>query len=117
MTEKARPTDVQRQEGIPLPCPCGVPVARVENFDDLDVDCANDSRNDAYCILAEMEEAFIGERCRLTTDEADVIPALIDVQADLDNEKPIRAYFGFSRFVPDEETNRLITYYRYKYTK
>ena len=106
----------QRREGIPLPRRCYV-VARVENFNDLDADCANQNRDDAYCILGTMEEAFTIEQCRLSTDETDMIPTFIDVQADIDDEVSIRANFEFSRFVPDEKNNRLIAYYNYKHIR
>ena len=106
----------QRREGIPLPRRCYV-VARIENFNDLDADCANQNCDDAYCTLGTMEEAFTIEQCRLSTDETDMIPALIDVPADLDDTKPVRAHFGFSRFVPDEKNNRLIAFYNYKHIR
>ena len=116
MTEEINLTNGQRREGIPLPRHCCV-VARIENFNDLDADSTHGELNDAHCILGEMENTFVIEQCRLSNDETDMIPTHIDVQADLDEEKPIKAHFKFSRFVPDEKNNRLIAYYNYKYIR
>ena len=103
----------QRQEGIPLPRRCYV-VARVENFNDLDTDCSNGDLDDAYCILGEMEIVFATEQCRLSIEGEDRIPALIEVQADIDDTKSIKVHFGFSRFAADEINNRIIAFYNYK---
>ena len=101
----------QEREGIPLPLHHGSVTARVENFGALDPDSFNLDLDDAYDILGRLCDEFTIGYCRLSTDEIDMIPTLIEVKADARDES-IKAHFVFSRF----ETfgaERLIAYYKY----
>ena len=105
----------QEREGTLLPAHHGSVTARVENFDALDSDSFNLDLEDAYDILGRFWDDFTIGYCRLSTDEVDMIPILLEVKADARDES-IKAHFEFSRF----ETigaERLIAYYNYKYTK
>ena len=106
----------QQQEWgwAPLPDQPGYVTARVNNFDALDSDCFNLDLDDAYDILGRLFDQFTIGFCRLSTDEIDIIPTLLEVSADTRDEN-IKAHFVFSRFefIGPE---RLITYYKYKYT-
>ena len=104
----------KEREGIPLPAHHGSVTARVENFDALDSDNFNLDLDDAYDILGRLIDEFTIGYCRLSTDEIDMIPTLLEVPADARDEN-IKAHFVFSRF----ETigaERLIAYYNYKCT-
>ncbi len=104
----------QEREGTPLPTHPGSVTARVENFDALDSDSFNLDFDDAYDILGRLIDEFTIGYCRLSTDEIDMIPTLLEVPADARDEN-IKAHFKFSRF----ETigaERLIAYYNYKCT-
>lgn len=104
----------QEREGTPLPAHHGSVTARVENFDTLDSDSFNFDLDDAYDILGRLIDEFTIGVCRLSTDEIDMIPSLLEVKADARDES-VKAYFKFSRF----ETigaERLIAYYNYKCT-
>ena len=104
----------QEWEGTPLPAHHGSVIARVENFGALDSDCLNLDIDDAYDILGRLWDDFTIGYCRLSTDEIDMIPTLLEVKADTRDES-IKAHFEFSRF----ETigaERLIAYYNYKCT-
>ena len=70
--------------------------------------------DDAYDILGRLFDEFTIGYSRLSTDEIDMIPTLLEVPADSRDES-IKAHFEFSRF----ETigaERLIVYYNYKCT-
>lgn len=104
----------QEREGTSLPLHPGSVTARVENFDALDSDSFNLDLDDAYGILGRLFDEFTIGYCRLSTDEIDMIPTILEVKADARDESII-AHFEFSRF----ETigaERLIAYYNYKYT-
>lgn len=104
----------QEWEGIPLPAHHGLVTARVENFDALDSDSFNLGHDDAFDILGRLIDEFTIGVCRLSSDEIDMIPTLLEVPADARDEN-IKAHFEFSRF----ETigaERLIVYYNYKCT-
>ena len=104
----------KEREGISLPVHHGSVTARVENFDALDSDRFNLDLDDAYDILGRLIDEFTIGCCRLSTDEIDMIPTLLEVKADARDEN-IKAHFEFSRF----ETigaERLIAYYNYKCT-
>lgn len=104
----------EEREGTLLPLHPGSVTARVENFDELDTDSFNLDYDDAYDILGRFWDEFTNGYCRLSTDEIDMIPTLLEVKADARNES-IKAHFEFSRF----ETigaERLIAYYNYKCT-
>ena len=104
----------KEREGISLPVHHGSVTARVENFDALDSDCFNLDLDDAYDVLGRLWDEFTIGVCRLSTDEIDMIPTLLEVKADARDEN-IKAHFEFSRF----ETigaERLIAYYNYKCT-
>ena len=105
----------EEREGIPLPLLHSSVTARVENFDALDSDSFNLDLDDAYDILGRLFDEFTIGYCRLSTDEVDMIPILLEVQADARDES-IKAHFEFSRFGHIGE-DRLIAYYNYKYTK
>ena len=109
-----KPGHQRKREGIPLPTHHGPVTARVENFDALDSDNFNLDLDDAYDIMGRFWDEFTIGYCRLSTDEIDMIPTLLEVKADARDES-IKAHFEFSRF----ETigaERLIAYYNYKYT-
>ena len=104
----------QEWEGIPLPAHHGLVTARVENFDALDSDNFNLDLDDAYDILGRFWDEFTIGYCRLSTDEIDMIPTLLEVPADA-RDKSVKVHFEFSRF----ETigaERLLVYYNYKCT-
>ena len=104
----------QEREGTPLPAHHGSVTARVENFDTLDSNNFNLDRDDAYDILGRLWDEFTIGYCRLSTDEIDMIPTLLEVPADA-RDKSVKVNFEFSRF----ETigaERLIAYYNYKCT-
>jgi len=105
----------QQREGITLPSHCGQVAARIENFNELDADCAADLHEDAYCILGEMENEFVCGMCRLSTDENNIIPTHLDVPAVVTDET-IRAHFEFSNLCR-YNNNRTIAYYHYQYIK
>ena len=112
--ERAMKQHQQEREGIPLPAHPGLVNARVENFDALDSDSFNLDLDDVYDILGRFWDEFTIGVCRLSSDEIDMIPTLLEVKADARDEN-IKAHFEFSRF----ETigaERLIVYYNYKYT-
>ena len=112
--ERAMKQGQQEREGTPLPTHPGSVTARVENFDALDSDSFNLDLDDAYDILGRLFDEFTIGHCRLSTDEIDMVPTLLEVPADA-RDKKIKAHFEFSRF----ETigaERLIAYYNYKYT-
>ena len=112
--ERAIRLHQQEQEGTILPTYHGSVTARVENFDALDSDNFNLDLDDAYDILGRLIDEFTIGYCRLSTDEIDMIPTLLEVPADARDEN-IKAHFVFSRF----ETigaERLIAYYNYKCT-
>ena len=102
----------QDREGTPLPLHHGSVTARVENFDVLDSDSFNLNHDDAYDILGRLSDEFTIGFCRLSTDEIDMIPTLLEVEADARDEN-IKAHFVFSRFEYIGE-DRLIAYYNYK---
>ena len=104
----------QEREGTPLPVHHGFVTARVENFDALDTDMYNLDIDDAYDILGRLFNEFTIGYCRLSTDEINMIPSLLEVKADARNES-VKAHFVFSRFENIGE-DRLIAYYNYKYT-
>ena len=109
-----RPGHQRDREGRSLPVHRGSVTARVENFDTLDTDSFNLDHDDAYDILGRFWDEFTIGFCRLSTDEIDMIPTLLEVPADARDEN-IKAHFEFSRF----ETigaERLIAYYNYKCT-
>lgn len=101
----------QEWEGTPLPAHHGSVIARVENFGALDSDCLNLDIDDAYDILGRLWDDFTIGYCRLSTDEIDMIPTLLEVKADTRDES-IKAHFEFSRFghIGDD---RLIVYYKF----
>lgn len=104
----------QKREGTPLPAHHGSVTARVENFDALDSDSFNLDLDDAYDILGRFWGEFTIGYCRLSNDEIDMMPTLLEVPADARDESK-KAHFEFSRF----ETigaERLIAYYNYKCT-
>ena len=104
----------QKREGTPLPAHHGSVTARVENFDALDSDSFNLDLDDAYDILSRLIDEFTIGCCRLSTDEIDMIPTLLEVPADARDES-IKSHFELSRF----ETigaERLIAHYNYKCT-
>lgn len=104
----------QEREGTLLPAHHGSVTARVDNFGALDSDCFNLDLDDAFDILGRLWDEFTIGVCRLSTDEIDMIPTLLEVKADARDEN-IKAHFEFSRF----ETigaERLIAYYNYKCT-
>ena len=112
--ERAIRLHQQEQEGTILPTYHGSVTARVENFGALDSDNFNLDLDDAYDILGRLIDEFTIGYCRLSTDEIDMIPTLLEVPADARDEN-IKAHFVFSRF----ETigaERLIAYYNYKCT-
>jgi len=112
--ERAMKQHQQKREGCSLPAHHGSVTARVENFDALDSDSFNLDLDDAYDILGRLIDEFTIACCRLSTDEIDMIPTLLEVKADARDEN-IKAHFEFSRF----ETigaERLIAYYNYKCT-
>ena len=104
----------QKREGTPLPAHHGSVTTRVENFDALDSDCFNLDLDDAYDILGRLWDEFTIGVCRLSTDEIDIIPTLLEVPADARDEN-IKGCFEFSRF-ETIGTERLIAYYNYKCT-
>ena len=104
----------QEREGIPLPVQHGSMTARVENFDELDTDSFNLDYDNAYDILGRFWDEFTIGFCRLSTDEIDMIPTLLEVKADVRDEN-IKAYFKFSR-LEHIGAERLIAYYNYKCT-
>ena len=104
----------KEREGIPLPAHHGSVTARVENFDALDSDSFNLDLDDAYDILGRLFDEFTIGVCRLSTDEIDMVPTLLEVPADARDEN-IKAHFEFSRF-ETIGTERLIAYYNYKCT-
>ena len=104
----------QEREGTLLPAHHGPVTARVENFDALDSDSFNLDLEDAYDILGRFWDEFTIGFCRLSTDEIDMIPTLLEVKADARDEN-IKAHFEFSRFETIGE-ERLIVYYNYKCT-
>ena len=109
-----RPGHQRKREGIPLPAHHGSVTTRVENFDALDSDSFNLDLDDAYDILGRLWDEFTIGVCRLSTDEIDMIPTLLEVPADARDDS-IKAHFEFYRF----ETigaERLIAYYNYKCT-
>ena len=104
----------QEREGTSLPLHPGSVTARVENFGALDSDSFNLDLDDAYDILGRLFDEFTIGYCRLSTDEIDMVPTLLEVKADARDES-VKAHFEFSRF----ETigaERLIAYYNYKCT-
>ena len=104
----------QEREGTPLPAHPGSVTARVENFDALDSDSFNLDLDDAYDILGKLWDEFTIGYCRLSTDEIDMIPALLEVKANARDEN-IKAHFVFSR-LEHIGSERLIAYYNYKCT-
>ena len=109
-----RPGHQRKREGRPLPAHHGSVTARVENFDALDSGSFNLDLDDAYDILGRLFDEFTIGYCRLSIDEIDMIPTLLEVKADARDES-VKAHFEFSRF----ETigaERLIAYYNYKCT-
>ena len=124
----------QKREGTPLPAHHGSVTARVENFDALDSDSFNLDLDDAYDILGRLIDEFtigycrlstdeidmiptlleVKAYCRLSTDEIDMIPTLLEVKADARDEN-IKAHFEFTRF-ETTGAERLIAYYNYKCT-
>ena len=104
----------QKREGTPLPAHHGSVTARVENFDALDSDSFNLDLDDAYDILGRLFDEFTIGFCRLSTDEIDMIPTLLEVPADARDEN-IKAHFEFTRF-ETTGAERLIAYYNYKCT-
>lgn len=104
----------QEREGTSLPLHPGSVTARVENFDALDSDSFNLDLDDAFDILGRLWDEFTIGVCRLSTDEIDMIPTLLEVPADARDEN-IKAHFVFSRFGYIWE-DRLIAYYKYKCT-
>ena len=104
----------QEREGTPLPAHPGLVTARVENFDALDSDSFNLALDDAYDILSRFWDEFTIGYCRLSTDEIDMIPTLLEVKADARDEN-IKAHFEFTRF-ETTGAERLIAYYKYNYT-
>ena len=104
----------KEREGIPLPAHHGSVTARVENFDALDSDRFNLDLDDAYDILGRLFDEFTIGYCRLSTDEVDMIPILLEVTADARDES-IKAHFEFSR-LETIGAERLIAYYNYKCT-
>ena len=104
----------QKREGTPLPAHHGSVTARVENFDALDSDSFNLDLDDAYDILGRLIDEFTIGCCRLSTDEIDMIPTLLEVKADARDEN-IKAHFEFTRF-ETTGAERLIAYYNYKCT-
>ena len=104
----------KEREGIPLPVHHSSMIARVENFDALDSGSFNFDLDDAYDILGRLIDEFTIGVCRLSTNEIDMIPTLLEVPADARNES-IKAHFEFSRF-ETIGTERLIAYYNYKCT-
>ena len=109
-----KPERQQKREGTPLPLHHGSVTARVENFDELDSDSFNLDRDDAYDILGRLWDEFTIVYCRLSTDEIDMIPTLLEVPAGARDES-IKAHFEFSRF-ETIGSERLIAYYNYKCT-
>ena len=105
----------QEREGMPLPAHHGYLTARIENFEALDTDSFNLDYDDAYDILGRLFDEFTIGYCRLSTDEIDMIPTLLEVKADARDEN-IKAHFEFTRFGHIGE-DRLKAYYNYKYTK
>ena len=101
----------QEREGTPLPVHHASVTAMVENFDTLDTDSFNLDHDDAYDILGRLFDEFTIGYCRLSTDEIDMIPTLIEVKADVKDEN-IKAHFVFSRLEYIGE-DRLIAYYNY----
>ena len=109
-----KPGHQRKREGIPLPVHHGPVTARVENFGALDSDNFNLDLDDAYDILGRVWDEFTIGYCRLSTDEIDMIPTLLEVPADA-RDKSVKVHFEFSRF----ETigaERLLVYYNYKCT-
>ena len=104
----------QEREGTLLPADHGSVTARVENFDALDSDSFNLDLDDAYDILGRLWNEFTIGYCRLSTDEIDMIPTLLEVPADARDES-VKAHFEFSRF-ETIGTERLLVYYNYKCT-
>lgn len=109
-----RPGHQRKREGIPLPAHHGSVTTRVDNFDALDTDSFNLDFDDAYDILGRLIDEFTIGICRLSTDEIDMIPTLLEVKADARDES-IKAHFEFSRF-ETIRAERLIAYYNYKCT-
>ena len=105
----------QEREGTPLPIRHGSVTARVENFDALDSDSFNLDIDDVYDILGRFFDEFTIGYCRLSADEIDMIPTILEVEVDARDEN-IKAHFRFSRFESIGE-DRLIAFYNYKYTR
>lgn len=104
----------QERERTPLPAHHGSVTARVENFDALDSDSFNLGHDDAFDILGRLIDEFTIGVFRLSSDEIDMIPTLLEVPADARDEN-IKAHFEFSRFEAIG-AERLIAYYNYKCT-